>query len=444
MIFKGVEKKEKNEINLKVEIEAAEFEAALQKAYTKNKGSLTVPGFRKGKAPRLVIEGMYGKNFFYEDAVNDLSLPAFDFAVAQEGLKTVGKPSCSDVDISDEKVVTLTFETALYPEATLGQYKGLEAPLEKPEIDEGFLANELERLQLRNSRLITVERAAAMGDIVTIDYLGTIDGVPFEGGKAEGFNLELGSGQFVPGFEDQVVGMKVDEERDLDVTFPEQYHEELAGKAAVFHVKVSEVKEREMPELDDEFAKDVSDFDTLDEYKKSILDAEQTRLDATAKQAFQDALLVKAIENMTVEIPDVMIDERQEEIVQDYARNLAMQGLQFDQYLGMMGMDYQAFYDTARPSAMRQVQTQILLAKVAEVEGITISDEAVEEEYNKMAEMYNVDLETVKKAVDEAGLRSDQIMKLAAEVVYADGIATEPVAKEEAETEEQKEETSAE
>ena len=444
MIVKGVEKKEKNGINLKVEIDAAEFEAALQKAYTKNKGRLTVPGFRKGKAPRLVIEGMYGKNFFYEDAVNDLSLPAFDFAIAQEGLKTVGKPNCSDVDVTDEKVVTLTFETALYPEATLGQYKGLEAPLEKPEIDEGFLANELERLQLRNSRLITVERAAAMGDIVTIDYLGTIDGVPFEGGRAEGFNLELGSGQFVPGFEDQVVGMKAAEERDLDITFPAEYHEELAGKAAVFHVKVIEVKEREMPDLDDEFAKDVSDFDTIDEYKKSILDAEQARLDATAKQAFQDALLVKAIENMTAEIPDVMISERQEEIVQDYARNLAMQGLQFDQYLGMMGMDYNAFYETARPSAMRQVQTQILLAKIAEVEGITISDEAVEEEYKRMAEMYNVDLETVKKAIDEAGLRSDQIMKLAAEVVYADGIATEPAAKEEAEAEEQKEEASAE
>ena len=427
MIVKDIEKKENNEVSFKVEIDSNEFEAALQKAYLKNRGQMSVPGFRKGKAPRVVIEGMYGKSVFYEDAINDLSMPAFEFAVEAEGFNTVGKPGCTDMDVSDDKMLTLTYEAALYPEVTLGQYIGLEAPKEKPEVDPDYADSELKRLQIRNSRTITVERAAAMGDTVTIDYLGTIDAVPFEGGASEGYGLELGSGQFVPGFEEQIVGMKAGDERDIDITFPEEYHEEVAGKAAVFHVTVKEVKEREMPEIDDEFAKDISEMDTLEEYKKSIIEAEQARLIEAAQQAFHDALIIKAVENMTAEIPDAMIDERQEAIVQDYARGMAMQGMEFDRYLALMGMDYEAFYESARPAALRQIQTQVMLMKIAEVENIEVSDEEIEEELQKLAEMYNVDIETVKAAAfNETGIQNDHKIKKAAELIYASGIAVDP------------------
>ena len=432
MIVKDVEKKENNEVSFQVEIDSTEFEAALQKAYLKNRNLVTVPGFRKGKAPRAVIEGMYGRSAFYEEAINELSTPAFDFAVESEGLKTVGKPACTDMDVSDDKVLLLTFESALYPEVTLGQYIGLEAPKGTPEVDPGFVDSELKRLQLRNSRLSTVERAAETGDTAVIDYAGKIDGVLFEGGSADGYSLELGSGQFVPGFEEQVVGMKAGDECDIDIVFPEEYHEDIAGKAAVFHVKVNEVKERELPEIDDEFAKDISESDTLEDYKKVLVEAELARLVGVAQQAFHDELLVQAISNMAAVIPDAMIDERQEAIVQDYANGITMQGMQFEQYLAMMGMDYDAFYESARPAALRHVQTELLLTKIADVENIEVSDEEIEEEFRTLAEMYNVDLETVKAAAyNETGIRNDHRVKAAAELIYSSGIAVEPAAKEE-------------
>ena len=268
MIVKNVRKKEKSTVTFDVLCDAAEFEKAVNEAYLRNKSKIFVPGFRKGKAPRMVIEGMYGKDVFYDDAADELAPVAFNFALEKRDLRTVGNPLVKKVDVSDAKELTISFVTAVWPEVTLGQYKGLEAPKAKVEITDGQVDEELEKIRRRNSRIQSVERPAKLEDTAVIDYEGSVDGVPFDGGKAEGHNLVLGSGAFIPGFEDQVVGMGAGEERDINVTFPEDYAEKsLAGKAAVFHVKCNEVKETQLPALDDEFAKDVSEFDTLAEYR---------------------------------------------------------------------------------------------------------------------------------------------------------------------------------
>ena len=431
MIVKSVEKKENNTATFQVEIDKAEFEAAVNKAYLKNKKSIAVPGFRKGKAPRMIIEGMYGADVFYDDAINGLAPDAFSFAAEKEELKTVGRPSVSDMNISDDKVLTLSFETALYPVVTLGEYKNLEAPKDKVEVTDEDVETELNTVLKRNSRLVTVERAAADGDTAVIDFDGYLDGVRFDGGQAEGHSLVLGSGQFVPGFEEQVIGLSAGDEKDIDITFPEDYHAELAGKAVVFKVKVNEIKESQMPELDDEFAKDVSEFDTLDEYKADLrANLEKTR-ETAAQDKFKDALLKKAIENMQTEIPDAMVEEQQDVMMNDYSQNLAMQGYSFDQYLGMMGMDANLFRASSRPTAVRQIESELLLNNVADAEKIECTAEEIDEEYKRIAESYGVDLDTVKKAVDEETITRDLRLKKASEVIYSSGIATEPVAEEE-------------
>ena len=431
MIVKSVEKKENNTATFQVEIDKAEFDAAVNKAYLKNKKSIAVPGFRKGKAPRMIIEGMYGADVFYDDAVNDLAPEAFSFATEKEELKTVGRPSVSDVNISDDKVLTLSFETALYPVATLGEYKNLEAPKDNIEVTDEDVDAELSNVLKRNARLVTVERAAADGDTAVIDFDGYLDGEQFEGGQADGHSLVLGSGQFVPGFEEQVIGLSAGDEKDIDITFPEDYHAELAGKAVVFKVKVNEIKESQMPELDDEFAKDVSEFDTLDEYKADLrTNLEKTR-ETAAQDKFKDALLKKAIENMQVEIPDAMVEEQQDIMINDYSQNLAMQGYSLDQYLGMMGMDVNLFRASSRPTAVRQIESELLLSNVAEAEKVECTAEEIDEEYKRIAESYGVDLDTVKKAVDEETITRDLKLKKASDVIYDSGIATEPVAEEE-------------
>ena len=271
MIVKNLEKKEKSTVTFDVVCDAAEFEKALNSAYLKNRKNIFVQGFRKGKAPRMIIEGMYGKEVFYDDATDELAPAAFEYAVGEESLRVVGQPAVTKVDVSEEKVLTLSFTTAVWPEVTLGQYKGLEAPKAEVEITEEKIDEELTKIQKRNARMVTVERPAEDGDTANIDYLGTVDGVAFDGGAAEGYNLLLGSNSFIPGFEAQVIGMSTGEEKDIEVTFPEEYHAaELAGKPAVFHVKVNELKIAELPELDDEFAKDVSEFDTLADYRAAI------------------------------------------------------------------------------------------------------------------------------------------------------------------------------
>ena len=427
MIVKNVEKKEKSTVTFDVVCDAAEFEKAVNGAYLKNKSKIFVQGFRKGKAPRMVIEGMYGKDVFYDDAADDLAPAAFRFAVEQEKLRTVGNPAVKAVDVSDARELTLSFVTALWPEAVLGQYKGLEAPKAKVSISDEQVGEELEKLRKRNSRIVTVERPAKLEDTAVIDYKGTVDGVAFDGGAAEGHNLVLGSGAFIPGFEDQVVGMSAGEERDIDVTFPEDYHEKsLAGKAAVFHVKCNEVKENQMPDLDDEFAKDVSEFDTLDEYKADIrAKLEKTAADE-AESAWQSLLIEKAGDNMTAEIPDAMVEEQIDNMVREYDQNLQMNGLNLELYLKYLGQDIKAFREQCRPVAERRSKTDVVLEKIAETEDIQVSEEEIAQEYEKLAGQYGMEQEQLKKALPEQVITGDLKTRKAAQLIFDSGVATEP------------------
>ncbi len=431
MIVKNVEKNEKSTVTFEVLCDAAEFEKAVNGAYLKNKSKIFVQGFRKGKAPRMIIEGLYGKDVFYEDAADDLAPAAFTFGAEQSGLRVVGTPAVKGMDVSDDKELTLTFLTAVWPEVTLGQYKGLEAPKAKVEIADSQVDEEVEKVRRRNGRIVTVDRPAKLEDTAVIDYLGTVDGVPFDGGKAEGHNLVLGSGAFIPGFEDQVVGMSAGEEKDVNVTFPEQYHEpSLAGKAAVFHVKCNEVKQTELPELDDEFAKDVSEFDTLDEYKNSIRERLTKAAEADAENAYQSVLIEKAGDNMTADIPDAMVEEQLDSMVREYDRNLQMNGLNLELYLKYLGQTMAAFRDSMRPTAQRRAKTDVVLDAIVKAEDITVSDEEIDQEYENLAKQYNMTAEQVKQSLTREVIGEDLKTRKAAQLIFDTGVPTEPVAEE--------------
>ena len=428
MIVKNVEKKEKSTVSFDVLCDAEEFEKAINAAYLKNKKSIFVQGFRKGKAPRMVIEGMYGKDVFYEEATDGIAPDAFRFAVEQEGLRTVGTPSVTNVDVSDDKELTLTFLTAVWPEVVLGEYKGVEAPRRDPAVTDEQVDEEVERVRRRNARIASAERPAKDGDTAIIDYLGTIDGVPFEGGADQGHGLVLGSGTFIPGFEEQVIGMAPGEEKDITVTFPEDYHSaDLAGKEAVFHVKVNELKEEILPDLDDEFAKDVSEFDTLAEYRDSVRARMETVEKDNAEAEFQNALIEKAGDALTAEIPDAMVEDHLDSMVREYDQNMQASGLSLEMYLQYMGQTMASFRDSMRPAAERRAKTELLLEKVAEVEGIEITPEEIAEEYEKVAENYQTELDTVKAAVPETAIVGDLKARKAAQIIFDAGIPTEPV-----------------
>ena len=429
MIVKNVEKKEKSTVSFDVLCDAAEFEKAVDAAYRKNKSKIFVQGFRKGKAPRMVIEGMYGKDVFYEDATDELAPSAFQFGVEQESLRTVGNPAITNYEISDDKELTLSFVTAVWPEVTLGEYKGIEAPKAKVEITDEQIDEELEKIRRRNARIATAERPAQDGDTAIIDYLGTVDGVPFEGGKDENHGLVLGSGTFIPGFEEQVIGMSIGEEKDITVTFPEDYHgKELAGKEAVFHIKMNDLKEEILPDIDDEFVKDVSEFDTLDEYRVAIRGRMETVEKDNAESDFQNALIEKAADNMTAEIPDAMVEDHIDSMVREYDQNMQASGLSLETYLQYVGQDMNAFRAQMRPMAERRAKTEVLLEKVAEVEAIEVTEQDITEEYEKAAENYQVDLEVVKNAVPESAIVGDIKARKAAQIIFDSGVATEPVA----------------
>ena len=425
MDVKNVEKKENGKLAFQVEVDAASFEKAVNGAYLKAKKDIYVPGFRKGKAPRMVIEGMYGAEVFYEDAIEALAPEAYETGVTASGEKTVGAPSITSYNVGEDKTLTIDFEVALYPEVTLGQYKGLEIYKEAVEVSDEEVMAEVEKEQKKGARIASVEREAANGDTANIDFEGFKDGVAFDGGKGENHDLVLGSGSFVPGFEEQIVGMKAGEEKDIDITFPENYHEDLAGAAVVFHVKVNEVKETILPELDDEFAKDVSEFDTLDEYKASVKAELETKKQAEADRSFNTAALEKAVENMSVEVPEVMVDEQVDNVVNDYAQNISSQGIPFDQYLGMMGMDIMGFRAMVRPSAAQEVRTQLFLEKLSQVEGIEASEEEIETEFTRVSEMYGMELEQLKASVDSELVARDIKLRKAAELVANSAVATD-------------------
>lgn len=392
MILKNVEKKENNSASFQVETDKAEFEAAVNAAYLKAKRDIYIPGFRKGKAPRAVVEGMYGADVFYQDAIDEVAPNAFDFGLEESGLKIVGKPSVSDLNVTDERTVLYTFEVTLYPEVTLGQYKGLEASKDSAEVTDDEVNAEIEGTRRRNARMLTVEdRAAEMGDTANINFDGYLDGERFDGGKAEEYDLELGSNSFVPGFEEQIVGMKAGEEKDINITFPESYVEDLAGKDVVFKVKLNSLTTPELPELDDEFAKDISEFDTLDEYKADVRANIEKRKNEQVENRFRSDVLRQAVENMTVDIPAVMVDDKVEEMIRGYAANygLADRSIELDRLKQMMGLDDATVNNSLRPGAEFQVKNDILVDAVVKAENIEVSDEDVDEYLKKVGEDVN-------------------------------------------------------
>ena len=426
MNVKSVEK-ENGKAKVVVEIDKAEFEQALNKAYAKCRKDIMLPGFRKGKAPRKMVESMYGATVFYEDAVNEIFPDIYTKAIVEQELKAVGSPSVSNMDTPDEGGVVLTIETELYPEVTLGQYKGLEVPKREVKVEESEVDAEVGRMAERNARIETVDRAAANGDTVVIDFEGFVDDKPFQGGKAEDYSLTLGSGSFIPGFEDALVGAVAGEERDVNVTFPEDYSaKELAGKPAVFKCKVHEVKESIKPELDDEFAKDVSEFDTLDALKDDIRTRFTKSRTEQNDRAFESAAVQMAAANMTCNIPACMIDEQVDHQIEQFAYQLQSQGMKMEDYVKMVGGDLSSLRASMRPMAEQTVRSDILLSEIAHAENLEVTDEEVEEELKKLAEQYQMELDKVKAAVDTAAVKSDLMGRKAAKLITDSAVAVAP------------------
>ena len=409
MELKNTEKQEHSVVALTIEITKAEFEAAKDKAFKKSGKNITVPGFRKGKAPRKMIEKLYGEGVFFEEAFNIIYPDAMEMAVEKSGIKPVGR---ADVDLGDpaeEGGLTIIAKVPVEPEVELGEYKGIEVEKETVKVLQADVKAELNRMAQRNARTETVERKAKKNDTVDIDFEGFVDGVPFEGGKAEHHELTLGSGAFIPGFEDQLIGCKAGDEKDVVVTFPEEYHaKELAGKEATFKCKVHKVEETILPEIDDEFAKDVSDTcETLDDLKKEITERLKAERQEAADNAFEEKVLDAVIDGMKADIPAAMIDAQVDTIVQDFGYRLQMQGMGLEQYLKMTGTEMGAFRAMFKDQAERQVKTRLALQKVVELEGITVSDKELEEEYAKMAEQYKMEVEKVKAIVSKEALEGD-------------------------------------
>ena len=399
-----VEKLEKNMAKLTIEVSADELEKAIQAAYLKQKNRINIPGFRKGKAPRAMIEKMYGAGIFYEDAANALIPNAYSEALAECEETIVSQPSIDVVQLEKGKPFIFTAEVALKPEVTLGEYKGLEVPKSELEVTEEEIAGELRKEQESNSRTIDVDdRAVADGDKVTLDYEGFVDGEAFDGGKGTDYPLTIGSGAFIPGFEEQLVGAEIGKETEVNVTFPENYQaENLAGKPAVFKCTVKKIEVKELPELDDDFAKDVSEFDTLEEYKADIKkNLEEKKADA-AKRAKEDAAVDAAIEKASMEIPDAMLDTQVSNMIEDFARRIQSQGLTMEQYLQFTGMTPAALQEQMKPQALKRIQSRLVLEKIAEVENIQISDEKLDEEIAQMAEMYKMEVEKLKEVLGDA------------------------------------------
>lgn len=423
MIVKNFKNEEDQHITFDVEIDAETFDAAVQKSYIKNKKDINVPGFRKGKAPRMVIEGMYGAKVFYEDAYDELAPEAFAAAVEEQDAHTVGQPTVTNIEVNDDKVLTFSFKAALFPTVTLGQYKGIEGERADDTVTDADVDSSIEDARTRNGRQVTVERAAKLGDTVNLDYKGFMGDDQFEGGTADGQDLTLGDGKFIPGFEDGVVGMKAGEEKDITVTFPENYAPELSGKEAVFKITVNEVCQLELPELDDEFVKDVSEFDNMADYRANIRETLEKQKKDEVDSSFYAEVMKKAIENMTVEVPTEMVEERMGVIVQDYERSLSAQGMHLEQYLRMVGMDPLSFDEYIRPQAIEQVKNDLLLENVAEAEKIEISDEDVDKTIADIAEAYHMPADQIGTYLPKDSIIHDMKMRRAAEIIRDSAVA---------------------
>jgi len=437
MTVKSCEKLEKSRVALTIETSAEEFEAAVNKAYLKMRGKINVPGFRVGKAPRKIIEKMYGAEVFYEEAVNIILPDAYEAAVKEQELDVVGYPEV-ELESCTKDGVVFKCTVAVYPEVKLGQYKGLEAPKAEVKVVAADVNARLKEMADRNSRLVSVERAVKKGDTADIDFEGFDNGVAFDGGKGENFDLEIGSGSFVPGFEEQLIGMKAGEEKDIDITFPENYTPELAGKPVVFHVKVNEVKVKEVPALDDEFAKDVSEFDTLKELKADIkkkLTAERTE---SAQRAFEDVLMAKVAEGVDADVPHEMVELQAEQMTEGFKQQLASQGIPFDQYLKMTNTTEADFKSQAYGPAEQQVKMDLAISAIVKAENLEATDDEVEAEMKKVADRYGMDLDTVKKYLRPEEVKEQVIREKVIKLVADNAVAVAPaeaLAEEETEAE---------
>ena len=426
MSVKSCEKVEKSQVALTIEVGAAEFEAAIEKAYQKMRKKVNVPGFRPGKAPRKIIEGMYGAEVFFEEAINIAFPEAYEAAVKEQELQVVGYPTVEMVGDCTKEGFTFKATTPVYPEVTLGEYKGLSAPKDEVKVTAADVDERLKQLSDRNTRLVSVEREAKEGDTAVIDFEGFLNGEPFDGGKGENHSLELGSHSFVPGFEEQVIGMKAGDEKDIDITFPEDYHADLAGKAVVFKVKVHEVKEKEVPEMDDEFAKDVSEFDTLKELKADLKKKITEERQKDADRAFEDALMEQVAANITADVPDAMIETQARQFLDNFKMQIAQSGIPYDQYMKMTGMDEAQLLADAKEPAERQVRMDLAVAAIIKAENLDATDEEVEAEFKRLAEQYGMELDMVKKYLQADQVKDQLISQKAVAVVVDSATATKP------------------
>ena len=425
MTVKNIEKNG-NQATIVVEIDKELMESGVQKAYLKARKNIQIPGFRKGKAPRYLIEKMYGAHVFYEDGLEEIFPEVYKTAVLDQDVKAIGRPSLTDMDISEDGIVTLTLTTDTYPEVTLGEYKGLKAEKEQATVTDEQVKAELDRMAQNVASTETVEGAAKMGDTANIDFEGFDNGVPFDGGKGENFDLKLGSNSFVPGFEEQVVGMTAGEEKDINITFPEDYHKELAGKAVVFHVKCNKVTTTVLPELDDEFAKDVSEFETLEALTADIREKALEKAQKQIDSAFEQAVVEKAAENTTVDMPNALIEAELDNQMERFGYQLQMSGYSMEQYAKMMGGDLNTMRNAFRPAAEKQAKINVTLEKIIEVEGIAVTDEEVEAEYASVAQQYSLEVEKVKTMVPAEEIQTSLKTRKAVKVIVDSAKATKP------------------
>ena len=427
-----------NNATVVVEIDKELMESGINKAYLKARKNIMVPGFRKGKASRKMIESLYGAHVFYEDGLEEIFPEVYDFSVAkQEGLKAIGRPSLTDMKINDDGTVTLTLTTEVYPEVTLGQYKGLEVEKAEATVTDEQVEAELNRMAENVASTETVDGPAQMGNTANIDFEGFEDGVPFEGGKGENYDLKLGSGSFVPGFEEQVVGMSAGEEKDINITFPENYHADLAGKAVVFHVKVNKVTETVVPAMDDEFAKDVSEFDTLDALKADIRAKAMERAQKNVQNEFETACIAKAAENTTVELPNALVERELDTQMERFAYQLQMGGYSMEQYAKMMGGDVKTMRNAFRPAAEKAAKESVTLEKIAETENVAVTDEEIAAEIESLAKQYDLTVEKVKEMVPAEELTESLKTRKAVQIIVDSAVAVAPKAAEEAEKNEE-------
>ncbi len=392
-----VEKLEHNTAKLTIEVPAKEFKEAIRKVYLKKRGSFNIPGFRKGKAPLPMIEKMYGEGIFYEDAANEIMPDAYEAAVEESGLDVVSSPEIDVTQIGKGEDFIFTATVATKPEVVLGEYKGLDVQKDPVEVTDEEIEAELKKAQEQNSREVEVtDRPVQDGDIITLNYAGTVDGVPFDGGTAESQKLEIGSHSFIDTFEDQLVGLNIGDEKDVEVTFPEEYHSpEVAGKPAVFHVKILGIRQRELPEIDDDFAMDTTEFDSLEEYKEDIRAKLTAGKEENAKAAMENALIEQVVENTQMDIPDAMIETQIDQQVQEFQQRITYQGLTFEQYLQFSGQSMDGLREQMRPDAVKRIQGSLVLEAIADAEGIEATEEDLQKEFARMAEMYQMEPEQI-------------------------------------------------